>query len=489
MKNMKKAIALLMCILSLCSVISVSAFAANSPSKPSRVVASSVKQTSLKLRWTSSSGANFYRVFVKSKGKWKAIKDVTSTSYNVTGLSAATTYNFAVKSGKKQSGRVYLSDSYATVKVKTKTLAASKLVASADEKSVKLKWSKLSGAKGYSVYQKKSGSWKIIANLSSSKNSFTVKNLKSSTSYQFAVRGICTSNGKKTYGPASNIVKVKTSVSNKVVLTGSVLSSHSVKLQWTKAPSATGYRVYRYINGGWETETTVNSAKTLSVIVDGLSSDKKYSFRVRAFRKSGSNVKWYDVSDTCSVVTDPDNNNLKLYRTENLRKTLSSEKFTLSYTAYNDKYIKIPVTVARSGKKYYLSAKVDEMPYTLLNISSGNFIVLNDRKAYIKVPNVLAGTVDIKDAVSDLLPDDNFSGEVSVETFNGKKAICEAYTSFLGTETFKYYYKAGSLVGIEELDSDGKTVEKIVVSSLSKSAKDSLFAVPSGYQKIAYSAR
>ena len=73
---------------------------------------------------------------------------------------------------------------------------------------------------------------------------------------------------------------------------------------------------------------------------------------------------------------------------------------------------------------------------------------------------------------------------MSLATFDGKKVVCEAYTSSLKTRTVKYYYRAGELVGIEEYGSDNKLIERAYITSFKESASASLFKIPDRYKKI-----
>ncbi len=486
MKRIKQITAVLLCVLTLFSALSLSAFAAVKPAKPTSLTASNVKANSVTLAWKAGKNATGYRVYYKLDGKWRTYKDVTGTNCNVTGLYASNTYVFAVKSLRKESGKTVLSDSYPTVKAKTKDLAATTLTATSSTNSVTLNWNSVAGAQGYIVYQHIDGKWKSVGTPSSSKKSGTVKNLKHNTSYRFAIRAYTKVKGKAVLGPASNIVTVKTLNRNKVKLSSSGVNASAVALKWTKAADATGYRVYCYVNGAWKAIKNIMSRDTLSYTVTSLSSDKKYQFRVRPFKKVGSAVKWYEWSNICTAITNPSSKDLKVYRTANLKNTFDSNSFTFSYKITDNGYGTVPVTIAKKGESYYLSSKVNELEYSLLNNSEGCFIILNEREAYIRVPELLSTPFDVSSAASELLPGDNWSSKATVESFGGKKTVCETYVNPLRTSTVKYYYKAGELIGINEYGLGGALVESAVVTSVKNSSSLSLFSVPSGYSNILY---
>lgn len=136
------------------------------PSKPGTPYYSKVTNTSIKLNWYAVNGADGYVVYQKSGKKWKAIKDTTSTSYNVKKLKAGSKYQFRIKAYINADGKKYSVDSdivkFATTPKKTSITKISRL----SKKSysygayyrAKIKWKKVSGATSYRLYYRASGS-------------------------------------------------------------------------------------------------------------------------------------------------------------------------------------------------------------------------------------------------------------------------------------------------------------------------------------------
>ncbi len=94
-----------------------------------------------------------------------------------------------------------------SVKVGTPKL---KSVSPTDSKVLKISWSKVSGAKGYVLYRKDSGSkFKTIAAVKNT--SYTNKKLKSNVKYYYKVKAYKTNKSKKVYGKFSN-TKSKTAI-------------------------------------------------------------------------------------------------------------------------------------------------------------------------------------------------------------------------------------------------------------------------------------
>jgi hypothetical protein len=66
---------------------------------PSGLNATSITQTTATLGWTAVSGATSYNLQwkVSTSGTWTTVSNLTGTSYNLTGLTASTTYNYQVQ--------------------------------------------------------------------------------------------------------------------------------------------------------------------------------------------------------------------------------------------------------------------------------------------------------------------------------------------------------------------------------------------------------
>ncbi|MDD6489312.1 MAG: CAP domain-containing protein [Clostridia bacterium] len=170
---------------------------------------------------------------------------------------------------------------YITGKKYTSMLVMSAPKASVSSKSIKLSWNKVSGAKGYEVYQYKNNTWTKIKTTTST--SYTVTNLLSGTSQKFAIKPYSVSGGKTVYGSLSKQLYTST---NPVTVNFSLTSgTGKATVKWNKVTGASGYKIYYKTskNGSWQTLKTVNN-KTTSYTKTGLTKNKVYYFTVRAYR-------------------------------------------------------------------------------------------------------------------------------------------------------------------------------------------------------------
>ena len=163
--------------------------------KPATVTASQ-NTSSISLNWAKSAGADGYRIFYKSGGKWKTtVSSTTALSHTFKNLNAGAKYTFAIQPYiKTESGVVW--GEYAEYAASTTPATVTAKVSSPSAGKISLTWNAVNGADGYRVYYKiNNGSYKLYKVYSEVKK-LTFSNLNSSNTYTFAVRaGIKTSGG------------------------------------------------------------------------------------------------------------------------------------------------------------------------------------------------------------------------------------------------------------------------------------------------------
>ncbi len=173
-------------------------------------------------------------------------------------------------------------------KLKYKTVTNPKKVsglkASTTGSTVKLTWSKVSGATQYQVqrYVVSQKKWKTYATVKS--NTYTFKNMSGSTNYKFRVRAV-----KKLYeasfnGAYSKTLNAKTKIGK---VSGVKLSSKGKKLtvKWSKAKGAADYQVYYSASKNGKYTKLTTTSKT-SYTSKKLKKGKTYYVKVRARSKT-----------------------------------------------------------------------------------------------------------------------------------------------------------------------------------------------------------
>ncbi len=242
----------------------------------------------IKVTWSKVTGATGYIVYrKKSGGSWKKIGTSSSTSYtDKSSLTSGTKYVYTVRAYHKSSGLTNKSW-YNTSGVSERKLSIPSLKSAVNSSTgIKVTWKKVTGAKKYYVYRKKSGgSWKKIKTTTST--SYTDKSsLSSGTKYVYTVRAV---NGSDTsYYKTSGVSETKLSIPS---LKTAKKTSSGVTVAWKKVTGATGYIVYRKKSGGsWKRlKKTTSTSYT-----DKSTTSTKYYYTVRAYK--GSDTSYYKTS-------------------------------------------------------------------------------------------------------------------------------------------------------------------------------------------------
>lgn len=195
------------------SVVSVT----TPPAKVSGVSTAVRSSTYLTLSWDKVSGASGYRIY-KYNTSSKAYEKVTTiskgstVSYKITGLTAATEYQFKVRAYKKTDTGTLWGSSSSAYKDCTKPAQTKNLKAATKSSAVTLTWSKVARAGGYQIYRynSKTKKYEKIATVKGNKT-FSYKNtkLKKGSTMKYKVRAYKTYNGTNYYGAYSEVVSIK----------------------------------------------------------------------------------------------------------------------------------------------------------------------------------------------------------------------------------------------------------------------------------------
>lgn len=172
--------------------------------------------------------------------------------------------------------------------LKSKTLSNSE---------IKLKWSKVKGASGYSVYMRKNGKYNKLGDCKGT--SYTVKKLPNATRENFKVRAYKKVKGKKVYGEYSANWNTATNPQACKGLKVSSVGTDSVKLSWTKI-GCTNYRIYQNIKGTWK---EIGKTTGTSYTVKKLAPATKYQFKIRACKQDDKKTSNNHYGKYSGVVT------------------------------------------------------------------------------------------------------------------------------------------------------------------------------------------
>lgn len=170
-----------------------------------------------------------------------------------------------------------------TVESFKKTKMNKPTVAAATQNAIKLNWESFSGAKGYLVYQRVNGKWKLVGKTTG--NSYTIKNLKTATEYKFGVRAYTVKDSKTYYSLVSP--SLVTSTETDVPTISLARGTKQCNVSWSKVANADGYQIYMAEgeNSRKFKKVASVSADKLKYTVTGLKVDEYYNFKVRSYVK------------------------------------------------------------------------------------------------------------------------------------------------------------------------------------------------------------
>lgn len=241
--------------------------------------------------------------------------------------------------------------------------------------SAELSWPAVDGASGYIAQIQKNGKW---TNLGTYSDSRTVLNgLMPGSVNNVRIAAYTNVNGVNFMGAYSETVKVETAV-GAVNLKVSAYSNNSVTLTWNKQTAANGYEIFKYDASSkkYVLCKNITNPNTNTCTVTGLATNKKYSFKARAYQIDDSEKTYSPfgavVSQSTSIAK-PKLNSAKSTSKKKIKASWSKvggasgyqvmwstyKNFSKNYKtkSVKSKYLSKTVTTAQSKKVYYVRVR------------------------------------------------------------------------------------------------------------------------------------
>ncbi len=172
-------------------------------------------------------------------------------------------------------------------------------VNSVSTSSVVLSWQTMDGAEGYEVYKKSGSSFNLVKTTTSTDYSDTGVSAGGSAVYK--VRAYKTVDSKKVYSLYCPELTAEVAPGVPGGLTVSAYTDNTATIKWNSVV-CTGYAVYR--SGGLSSAyTLVGNVTTNSFTDKNLLSGTKYSYKIKAYKGSGSSALYSGYSSAVSVTT------------------------------------------------------------------------------------------------------------------------------------------------------------------------------------------
>ena len=291
-----RLLAAMLCIVLVMTMIPVFASAAMKAPKMKEV---KNVEKGVSIRWKSVSGAEAYRVFRKParKGSWKAIAEVTGTTYIDKSANNGVTYFYAVgavKGGEHKGG--YSANPMKITVYKAPVMLDPKV----QKNGILVQWKKVKGAPLYRIERSKNGGkWKKIATTKTT--SYLDKKVSYNQEYRYRVRVV--SKDKKT--KLSEVDTTLTSVLFTRVAEISSLKNRNgnILVKWDKIKGASKYRLLRKVaQGDWkQVYNGTNTSFTDNDVVNNV----LYTYQVRALDAAGDVIGIYHPGKSITYYVTP----------------------------------------------------------------------------------------------------------------------------------------------------------------------------------------
>ena len=253
---------------------------------------SSKSSTSVTLKWNKGTTASGYQLQQYKDGKWVTIytgTKATNTSYTVKGLKAGTAgYRFRIRAYKTYGNTKQYGSWSSEVKVNTNPYGVGGFKAkSKSYNSITLQWNKNTSATGYELQKWNGKKWVALTKIAkNSTTTYTVKNLKASTTYKYRIRAYKTIGKATQYSAYSATLSANTIPTNVSRFRLNSKTGKMLNLGWDMSDDAAGYIVQQYKGGKWVQVAKLGKSKD-RVRINDLSPSTTYKFRIRKYASIG----------------------------------------------------------------------------------------------------------------------------------------------------------------------------------------------------------
>lgn len=172
-------------------------------------------------------------------------------------------------------------NAFAAVKAPAKPTGLS---ATSTTTTVTVKWKKVSGATGYTLYKYNTSTKKYSSIKTTTATSYKVPSLKAGTTYVYAVKSYKTVKKKKYYSGYSAKLTTSTKPAAVTGLKATSVLYNGFTASWTKVTGATGYKVQYSTKKDFSSGVTTKTTTSTSLKITSLKEKTKYYVRAYAYR-------------------------------------------------------------------------------------------------------------------------------------------------------------------------------------------------------------
>ena len=262
---------------------------------------------SITLSWTENVFATGYIIQQYKNNTWTNVANIKSnatTSYQITGLSANTSYKFRAVAYVTENGTTAYSSYTSALTVSTApAMTTGFAITGRGSDFLTITWTKNTGASGYIIQEQVNGVWKNVASIKGNTTvSHKIANLQPNSFHRYRMVAYKTDANGTCYGKYTGSAPGYTApamVSNFKV---SGIGADSLTVSWTKVASANGYVIDIYKDGKWSQLAKITSNATTSYKASGLTTGTTYKFRIKSYATNGTLTIYSTYSSAISGV-------------------------------------------------------------------------------------------------------------------------------------------------------------------------------------------
>lgn len=247
--------------------------------------------TSANSAWGAVTGANSYNISWKTSAAsaWGATVNLTGTAYNITGLTASTSYNVRVQALCNGVGSAWTTTTFTTNASGGGACGApGNLTATPASNSASASWNAVSGASSYLVSWKTASAASWGAPVSVAATNCTISGLTANTAYQARVLSVC-ANGVSAYTQVAFTTTGGGATCNAPTGLTATTTGNTATTTWTAAAGATSYNLQWKLASAANWNTAMNTVAT-NYQISGLTAGTVYQFRVQTVCANGASA-------------------------------------------------------------------------------------------------------------------------------------------------------------------------------------------------------
>jgi hypothetical protein len=258
---------------------------------PAILPATAIGTNTAILNWATLSGSLSYNVQYRPSGGIWATTTTTTNSLTITGLTDATTYEYAVQAVCVAGAGAFSSSSLFTTLALPCTVPAGLTVPITDTNAAQVIWGAVAGATGYELQYRVAGTtaWTTTTVTTSPA---ILTSLIPGTTYEVRIQVLCASGTSGYSGSVSFSTTLPPApacgIAGFATPSATGITASSAVLRWVAVPGATSYNV-RYHKTGTPVWTYTVTATNM-IAVSGLTANTDYEFQVQTVCSTGTGI-------------------------------------------------------------------------------------------------------------------------------------------------------------------------------------------------------